>query len=376
MNFRRLHSLAFLVLLSLIGEGCKREDIQVYQAPKDLPPPSTQSVSQSPASAGPARATSPEPQSPPWVTPDGWMAVPSSGGMRIASYAIQGSDGRTASVSVVPLGPEASGELDNVNRWRRELQLAPITAAEVDASRQTTKIGSLDAKLYELASDLPILDAKFKSRTMAAMLPLDQATIFFKMMGEDALVAENKPKFLAWLKSVQVGGGEPTGTAPSASAAPTGGPSMSGPVAPPPATGLPNWTVPEGWQAVAGSGMRLASFVVPGEGGAKGDLSVVALGPQAGGVVANVTRWRNQLGLPPLGETEMSTSLKSVTTRAGDKAILVELEGVGASSGTNLLGAIVTRPDRTWFYKLTGPKILLNTERTHFQEFVQSVSYP
>ena len=374
MEFRRLLSLTSMALLSLAWQGCKREEVQVYQAPKDLPPPAVTAGAAAATEAGPGAARSDGSQSPPWVTPEGWQAVPSNGGMRLASYAIQGADGRTASVSVVPLGPEASGELENVNRWRRELQLAPITAAEVDAARQPVKIGSIDAKLFELVSEQPILDGKFKSRTLVSMLAVEQATIFFKMMGEDALVAENKPKFLAWLKSVAVGAPE---SSPSPPPGPTsGGPSMAGAVAPPPATGLPTWTPPSNWQAVPGNGMRLASFSIPGPDGAKGDLSVVALGAQAGGVVANVSRWRQQMELPPLGETELSSSLKSLSTTAGDKALVIELEGAGGHAGSNLLAAIVARADRTWFYKLTGPKALVAGERDNFQKFIESVKYP
>lgn len=374
MDFYRLTRLPTLALAVLVMEGCKREEIQVYQAPKDLP---AAAASERAPSAPPSAANSErEPQNPPWTTPEGWQAVPSTGGMRIASYAIQGSGGRTASVSVVPLGPEASGELDNVNRWRRELQLSPMTESELGSVRQSVKIGSIDAKMYELVSDQPILDGKFKSRTLAAMLAVDSATVFFKLMGEDALVAENKPKYVAWLNSVQVGAPEPPAAAATPAVQSPGGPSMAGAVAPPPATALPTWAPPSTWQALPASGMRLATFGVPGPNGTKGDLSVIALGPQAGGVVANVTRWRNQLGLPPVGETELSSSLKSLNTPAGDKAILVELEGVGAQSGTNLLGAIVARPDRTWFFKLTGPKAVLELERDNFQKFIASVKYP
>ena len=374
MDIRRMLSLALIALASLAWQGCKREEVQVYQAPKDLPPPNPAMADAPQATGAPAPGKAAEPQSPPWVTPDGWMAVPSTGGMRLASYAIQGSDGRTASVSVVPLGPEASGELDNVNRWRRELQLAPINAAEAESLRQPVKIGSMDARMFELVSDQKILDGKFKSRTLVSMLAVEQATIFFKLMGEDALVADNKPKFIAWLKSVQVGANERSEPAtPSASA---GGPAMAGAVAPPPSTDLPKWTPPAAWKLVAGNAMRLASFVVPGDGGAVGDLSVVALGAQAGGVVANVTRWRRQLELPPVDENELSSSLKSLQTTQGEKALLVELEGAAGHAGSNLLAAIVQRPDRTWFYKLTGPKALVTAERDNFQKFVQSVTYP
>ena len=41
-----------------------------------------------------------------------------------------------------------------------------------------------------------------------------------------------------------------------------------------------------------------------------------------------------------------------------------------------MLAAIVTRPDRTWFYKFTGDDALISAERSNFLQFVRSVKYP
>ncbi len=58
------------------------------------------------------------------------------------------------------------------------------------------------------------------------------------------------------------------------------------------------WTLPQGWKEVQGGGpMRYATLTPPVAG--KLDVSVIVLPGPAGGELANVNRWRNQIGLPP-----------------------------------------------------------------------------
>jgi hypothetical protein len=286
--------------------------------------------------------------------------------MRIASYGVTAPDGRSVDISVVPLGPVAGSELDNVNRWRRELKLGEIGQADLGGLTASASIGTMAGKLYDMVGDQPTLDGKFKARTVAAILSTGGTTVFFKMIGEDALATENKPKFLAWLKSVDTGDASPS--SPSPTAAPAG---MAGPVAPPPSTDLPQWEVPDGWKPKAATTMRLASFVV----GADGDLSVVALGPAAGGTLANVNRWRSQLGLSALTDAELGAATTYVTLSSGPTATVVEVTGEGQFAGRKTLAAIIARPDRTWFYKLSGESGLVTAEKDRFVKFIKSVKY-
>src|SRR5262245_25745365 len=54
------------------------------------------------------------------------------------------------------------------------------------------------------------------------------------------------------------------------------------------------WIAPAGWTEQPASGMRAASFRVPA-GEEFIEVSVVPLGGEAGGELANVNRWRGQL---------------------------------------------------------------------------------
>src|SRR5208282_2908095 len=83
--------------------------------------------------------------------------------------------------------------------------------------------------------------------------------------------------------------------------APTAPPGMKGDVPVPPkptgAEGL-SWTLPKGWTQTLSGGIRYATLKPAGGGNL--DASVVVLPGQAGGELANVNRWRGQLGLSPL----------------------------------------------------------------------------
>ena len=68
-----------------------------------------------------------------WTAPAGWIEQAASG-FRKGSFLVRDKDGKTADVSVISFPEAAGGLLANVNRWRNQLKLAPIS--DVGASRQ------------------------------------------------------------------------------------------------------------------------------------------------------------------------------------------------------------------------------------------------
>jgi hypothetical protein len=94
--------------------------------------------------------------------------------------------------------------------------------------------------------------------------------------------------------------------------------------------------------------MRVASYTLPGGT----ECSVISLPGSAGGDLANVNRWRGQMGLPDVTSLQgLATNLK---TPIGT-ALLVDFEGAGAKQGQRMAAAIVTEGGTSWFFKLTGP---------------------
>jgi hypothetical protein len=299
--------------------------------------------------------------------------------MRVASYGVKRPDGRSADISVVAMGGGAGGELENVNRWRDQIGLGPATEADLAGLRSLIPAGNRQVVVYELDGKKAVLDGKYAARTLAAILPAGEMTVFFKMTGENALVAEQKPQFLAWLKSVDTGGGsggsgdggEPAPEAPSAaSAAPVGSTASSGSVAGGGTDGLPNWQVPSGWKAAGPKPMRLASFDIPDAAG-NGDVSISKLNGDGGGLLANVNRWRGQVGLAPLEASALAANSTALTTAGGDSGTWVELKGADKT----ILGAIVARDGVSWFFKMTAPSSVAVQNREAFEKFVRSVRF-
>ena len=76
---------------------------------------------------------------------------------------------------------------------------------------------------------------------------------------------------------------------------------------------------------------------------------------EGGGLLANVNRWRGQLGLPPVAQkTDLSKLCDSLDVRRqGD---VVDFTGTDAKTGkpARLVGVIVPQDGQTWFYKLMG----------------------
>lgn len=135
------------------------------------------------------------------------------------------------------------------------------------------------------------------------------------------------------------------------------------------------WTVPSGWKELPGSGMRFATFVVPGRGSPDAELSVVVLPGPAGGELANVNRWRVQLGLPPLDEPGLAKSGHRSKTLAG-MLLEVDLEGAQDGKKTRMLGGILSADESTWFFKLTGDPSAVGSARPSFHEFLKSLRRP
>ncbi len=165
---------------------------------------------------------------------------------------------------------------------------------------------------------------------------------------------------------------EPPGATP---AMPAGmgmaGPGMAGdlpPPAAPPGGGLA-WTLPKGWVQEQGGGMRYASFKVPVKGTL--EASVVVLPGAAGGELANVNRWRGQIGLDPIDAAALASARKTVKTKAGP--IEVYDFSTGGASGKRLVAGLAQIEGNTWFIKLTGEAAAVGAAREDFMKLLGSL---
>jgi hypothetical protein len=135
------------------------------------------------------------------------------------------------------------------------------------------------------------------------------------------------------------------------------------------------WVKPDGWSEQPVAEMRLGSFKVDGPNSTSADVSVVAFPGDAGGMVANINRWRGQLELPPMEEEQMRQLIQQIEVQ-GAPVSLVDLQTAeNSSKPSRVLGAVLERPDRTWFVKMTGPPALVDSQRQKFFDFVKSFRF-
>jgi hypothetical protein len=131
------------------------------------------------------------------------------------------------------------------------------------------------------------------------------------------------------------------------------------------------WTLPKGWVQEQGGAMRYASFKVPVKGTV--DASVVVLPGPAGGELANVNRWRGQIGLAPLDEGGLAASRKTVATKAGP--LKVYDFASGGASGKRLIAGLTENEGNTWFVKLTGEAGAVGAARDDFMKLLGSLRF-
>jgi hypothetical protein len=138
-----------------------------------------------------------------WTAPANWKTKAGSA-MRKGSYAIT-ADGVAgeADLSITAFGGAVGGDLANLNRWRGQLQLPPVT--EFDSSTQRLDHNDLHITVVDLAGTgmNAATNKPEPQRILAAMIPYQGATWFFKMSGPDALVAKEKPAFIAFLDTIK-----------------------------------------------------------------------------------------------------------------------------------------------------------------------------
>lgn len=141
---------------------------------------------------------------------------------------------------------------------------------------------------------------------------------------------------------------------------------------PPPAGGGLKWALPQGWSEEKGGGMRFATLKAPVPG--KVDISVVVLAGAAGGELANVNRWRGQIGLPPIDEKALGAARREVKTKAGTVA-LFDFTSEGASKSRMVTGLLSTPNGSTWFLKMLGDADPVAQAKPEFLRLMESLRF-
>lgn len=340
--------------------GCdKKEAIHGYSAPKD--PPVVASSSDAPDESAQA-VTLTYPGRMRWSLPDGWKQVPpppGRGGIRAAAAIQVSPDPQLLiTMSVMPAsGPEIVEP--NIRRWAGMVKLDPTS--DLKSHVKHTEQAGTTSDVVDLSS------ADSSTRILGAIVQNGGQTWAYKLLGPSDAIAAQKDKFDQFSASIKFEesaaapvAGPAAPSAPNAPSAPADHTASGG------AVGV-NWTLPADWTAEPASGMRVAT-IHPGN--ASTQIIVSKFGGGAGGLAMNVTRWRNQVGLPPVEEPDAGVSM----TVGGAPCTLHDYVGP-ASGGSRLIVASIDVNGTTWFFKLIGPTDAVASQKAAFESFLGTLKF-
>lgn len=203
-------ALPALLALAFLGYGCRKEEVTAYRIPKEATPAHADSASGAvPAGAGAAAPSggaagdmantavaTASGAALTWTAPAHWTTKAGSA-MRKGSYAIKG-DGGEADMAVTAFPGDVGGDLANLNRWRGQISLPPVSQAEFEAATQHLDRNGLHMTVADIVGT-----GSSAQRILGAMVPHSGATWFFKLTGPADLVAREKAAFLAFLDTVK-----------------------------------------------------------------------------------------------------------------------------------------------------------------------------
>lgn len=312
--------------------------------PIALVDPLAERVDQFFASVRPATG-GPHPQ---WRLPENWQEQAATGMWAATIVIPTSSKSLELSVTALPWSGAPGELLSNVNRWRGQLQLAPTDGMGLAKCTRELKVGD---------ATMTIVDLSGRLRDGGMMPPF--------------------------------AGGANRGTVPpvappSSTAQPTALPPGHPPIAAQPPAGQPPFAyeTPPGWQSIPASGIRKAAFRLA-DNGQEALLTVIDFpadaGPMLSDPLANVRRWRGEVGLPALPDAELKATMTPIKI-GGVTAQLVDATPSATDATQSqieraTLAAMLTRGDTIWFFKLTGNRDLVAAQRNHFESFLKSVRF-
>lgn len=134
---------------------------------------------------------------PSWVAPAGWEELP-AGQFLVAKYQVAGSGDARAELNI---GTAMGGVTANVNRWRGQLGLGPLDEDGINKSATTIDVEGGKAMVVDFSGT----DARTgqPARLIGAIVVAGGETWFYKIMGNDQVVAQQKDTFTKFVQTVK-----------------------------------------------------------------------------------------------------------------------------------------------------------------------------
>lgn len=349
IHFRWSGSAALSAMMLVCLGACEKEPIRAYRAPKDPPPPMRETADTTDQQGARAQLDA----NVVWDVPASWTQDPSPREMRVATFLapVEGQD--AVEVVLTSFPGDVGGLLANVNRWRGQVGLGPVAA---DDLVNHLAIGAGDFGQFIMVREIGENDMKVVG---ASVKPGDGRMWFVKMLAHKDVCDAIEPEFLSLVRTIRVDVPAPKMT--DLPEAPQLDPSM-GEIA----NRLVTWTPPREWEWREPASSMVAMSLI-----ARADervaITVTPMRGDGGGLLANVNRWRGQIGLSAVASMD-EQSMEAMTP---DATVFDEMS---ADSSTRMVVAVLDEPDIVWYLKMTGPAQGVADEMVRFRAFVASVA--
>ncbi len=203
------HRLLPLAAIALLGlTSCRDSKITTYRVPKEKTPamPAAPAAAANAPGATMANTAVTTANGPglTWSAPAHWTAKAASA-MRKGSYAITADSGETADLSITAFPGDVGGDLANVNRWRGQIQLPPLAAAELSSATAHLDVNGLHLTTVDFTGG----PTAKPQRVIGAIIPVGNATWFFKLSGPAALVGREQAAFATFLQTIRASSATP-----------------------------------------------------------------------------------------------------------------------------------------------------------------------
>ena len=136
-----------------------------------------------------------------------------------------------------------------------------------------------------------------------------------------------------------------------------------------------NWTVPEGWRRVESDSQRRIATFRAGADDKAIDIAVTSFQGRVGGLLANVNRWRQQLGL---GSVQQAPDPIAEFHEGKLHGQVFQIPGADSDGGANperrTLVAMLHGSGHTWFVKTTDAPGRVEAQRSKLIAFARSLA--
>ncbi len=331
--------------------------------------------------------------------PQGWEAVAKTD-LRQVNLRMTATPEAECYFTLLPGG--GGGLAANLNRWRGQMGLDPLTPEAIDALPKKQIFGQpgtfilIDGTFGGMGNTAPKENYRMYGLMLTHTDPESgrEQGFFLKMTGPQAVLEGQEANFdliASTLHAVAPGDahdhGAAEGDAPAegdghvhtegdghdhAAAAPA-----EVKTAPAPADTGFTWTAPAGWENKEPGMMRVANLGITGQPDV--ECYLTELSGSAGGLDSNINRWQQQMNQPALTPEQIAALPKHPLI--GGEASFVIIDGsYGGMSGAvvkenfRMYGLALMNETTSYFVKMTGPKDLLAAEEANFLAFAASLS--